>query len=338
MTDATEKPKAKVFGKYSPEDDAAFDAAAAKIITDGPKAEPEVFEPEVEVEEAGEAPQVSEEGESEVDADALEEAYEAYRRDSLSDEEIDARLKREGHKRFVSRGLKRQKKHHADDEAHSVLRRLRQEQDTKGNAQPEKTGDRSQAGTPTLNLQESAAPLADRLGLDEEGKKTLVASLKAVEDAHKGELLSQREQLNLVANVLHDMTLEGVRTSTGLDKLEDEDWFRVQSHYDELKRTNLHGELSGKPRMSALLKSAAKLAGVTAADPAEIQRKASIASAKRNGAPVVRTTTRMPEKKMTRDEIFDHVGKLVTSGHFRGKPPSEVREYADKLRAHNGMK
>lgn len=335
MGDAKEP--TKVFGQYTAEDDAKFEAAAARIVKDDPKPEVEKFDlGEPEPQEAPEAH--LEESDSDIDLDALEEAREAYRRDRLSDDEVEARLQKLGHKQFVQRGLKRAKKHREDDEAYAELRRLRATEDSSKGTKPGDKGERSQAGTPTLNLQEPAAPLAERLGLDAEGLKALIAYGEAIAKAKDEEIGSQQEHLRLLASVVQDSFLEGVRKSVGLDQLDDDDWFRVQRTYEGLIRTERHSDKAGKQRAQALLKDAAMLEGVKGTDPEEIQRQASIASAKRNGAPVVQRARRMPDKKMSRDEIFDHVAKLVTGGHFKGKPPSEVREYAERLHARNATK
>lgn len=322
----------KVFGQYTAEDDAKFEAAAARIISDDPKPPVEKFDlGEPEPQEAPEAH--LEESESEVDQDALEEAREAYRRDRLSDDEVEARLQKLGYKQFVQRGQKRAKKHREDDEAYAELRRLRATEDSSKGTKPGDKGERSQAGTPALNLQEVAAPLAERLGLDEEGKKALVASLDAAVRARDGEIMTLKQQNELVVSVLTDTLLDGVRDDVGLGKIDDDDWFRVRQTYEDLIGTRLHNDLTGKPRMKALLKSAAKFLGVTIADQAEIQRQASVAKAKRNGAPVVHGARKIPAKPMTYNEIQDHMGALITSGKFKGQPLSVVREYADKLRA-----
>lgn len=327
------------FGTFSPEQSAAFDAKAAQIMGgegEKPPAEEEPFDVgSVEPRQGApaEARDSSDSESSEVDEDALEEAYEAFRRDKLSQEEIEARLGRLGARKFISAGQKRAKKHRADDEAHTLLKALRQERgDTKGATEPEKKGERSQASAPALNLEAVVGPLAEQLALSDEGKKTLVASFEAAVKAKEGEILTLKEHQALIAGVLNDILQEGVRKEVGLDQLDDDDWFAVQETYQELLRTNLHGDLAGKPRMKALLKAAAKLAGVKVPEPEEIQRKASIASAKAKGAPVIPRQRRLPDKPMTPDEVFDHVGKLVTSGKFRGQPPSVVREYADALR------
>lgn len=326
----------KVFGQYTAEDDAKFEAAAARIVTDDPKPAVEKFdlgEPEPQ-----EAPEAQAEAETDVDHEALEEARDAYRRDRLSDEEVEARLQKLGYKQFVQRGQKRAKKHREDDEAYAELRRLRATEDSSKGTKPGDKGERSQAGAPALNLQEVAAPLAERLGLDAEGLKALIAYGEAAVKSKDMEIGSLRENMGLLASVMNDSLLEGARKSVGLDQVDDEDWFRVQRAYEGLIRTDRHSDKSGKQRMNALLKDAAMLEGVKGTDPEEIQRQASIASAKRNGAPVVQRARRLPDKKMSRDEIFDHVAKLVTSGHFKGEPASKVREYADRLRERNATK
>lgn len=331
MTEPT-KEAAKPFGAYTAEDDAKFDAAAQEILSESPEKEPDFDLGEVAVRAAPEPAET----ESVVDEDALEEANEAYRRDGLSDEEISARLERLGHKRFIASGVKRSKKHRADDEAHSFLRRLRQEQEgNEGTTAPEKR-ERAQPAS-SLNLADVAAPLAERLGLDEEGKKALVASLDAAVKAKDGAIQVLEQNLGLVSGVLTDMLLDGARDVVGLNQVDDEDWFRVQETYRDLARsTSRHSGLSGKPRMIALLKDAARLEGIKAVEPEEIQRKASIASAKRNGAPVVARTRRLPEKPLSRDQIFDHMAKLVTQGRF--KSDQEAAEYADRLRKQSAAK
>jgi hypothetical protein len=327
MTDTKEKKGSPVFGAYSKEQSEAFDAAAAEIMKDSePEAPFDLGE-----EATQEAPEASaEEPETLVDEGALDEIREAYRRDGFDDEEIQSRLKRDGYKRFLSRGQRRQKKHREDDAAYERLRSLgATQQDSKGTTSEER-GARSQAGTPPLNLGEVAAPLVEQLGLSEEGRKALVAALERSSNAKDPEIGALRDSIGLLGSVLQDELLEKARKSVGLDQADDEDWFRVQEHYQHLLRTPLHSELSGKHRMNALLRDAAKLAGVKAESQEEIQRKASIAKAKANGGPVVPRTQKLPDKPMTWDEQFDHMGSLITSGRFKSN--EEARAYADKLR------
>lgn len=297
----------------------SIDETLARIVGD------DESEPSAETQDAPESKSEESDDETEVDQEALSQAQAAFLRDGLTVNEIALKLKRDGDEKFISRGLKRAKKHEADDAAYAELRQLKNRREE---PDPEDKGEARNAGAPTLNLQELAAPLVDRLGLDDDGAKDLVAALEAVNKHGSNEVERLAKRSDLIESVLLDQLLDGVREEVGLGQIDDSDWSQVRETYDEIAQTPRHKELTGKARMKALMVDAARLSDVEPLDQKEIQRKASIAKAKRKGTSTV--PSRRPKAKtgMTRDEKFEKAAQMAISGGF--KSVEEAQEWGLK--------
>jgi len=306
-----------------PEGEESVDESLARIVSDEPEEESS-DEPEAE-----EAPQASEEtdepSEEDYDDEEMAKAHAAFLRDGLSPKEIALKLQRDGNSKFLSRGLKRAKKHETDDAAYSELKQLKNQ--TK-EPDPGNEGEARNAG-PTLSPRDLAAPLAERLGLDEDGINELVAFTEAQSKTKDAEIAALKEQSNHIGAAVMDMLLEGAREGAGLGQASSEDWEKVQQHYDSLVSTDLHGDLSGKARMTALLKSAAKLADV--ASDLATQRKPALRQAKRKGATMVSNKRTTPPKGASPEELQDDLLAKITSGAFNSD--EEARRYANSARS-----
>lgn len=299
-----------VYGEEQQEPDTPTPEPDAEDVSD---VTPSEFPSE---EEEGEEKTGSSPSESSIPEADLNRAYEALMRD-YGKREADSLLETWGEERFVANGLKRA------DTQRELDARLTQ---PKKEATPEQEESNAvpAAETPSVSVRDLARPLAEQLGLGDDG---LAALVDFQEKANQAVLapLTQKVQayeqvLGVLGRAVEDLSLERARETLSLPELEGDLQTRVKARFDELAASKLHSDKSGVSRVQALLRAAIQLEdpNLLASKEAEAEKRRK----RRNGSATrPKATTEKRSQPVSREDRVDATLEAI----FDGKSLEEIR-------------
>jgi hypothetical protein len=251
--------------------------------------------------------------------DEVREAWDTLRRGLWPVEEIRAFLDRD-----LDGALATAKKL-ADiqaDNTRNFQRAQRQE------AEGAKEAEAGEPARPAVDLAALARPIADELGLDDEGAKKLATFADGIAEARTRVLAEEQKQLLQTANTMQyalrslidDMTRRALAAE--IPQLADEATYaKIQRGVTQLANdSTFEVEGTGLARVENLWREAARRVIKDLPSPKEIQRQQQVSARRRNGNPA-RPTAR---KQAPAISDVEHIERVMEA-HHAGKDSREIR-------------
>ena len=205
------------------------------------EAEPEKSEEKGEEEEKEEA-ETEKEPDEEIDADELEQAFSALKRDGLKKDILEKMTNKE----VLDLGLKRSKVQADTDNAYRELAELKKQTDTADENQAESNAAAEPADQPAkVNLKEAVEPFSEIFG--EEAAEALVQAQQAALGTVEPQLENLQSQINGAINMVEGILLKAARNDLA-DRFplmsNDDSYGRIRTRMDSLVKTGEYQDIN----------------------------------------------------------------------------------------------